>query len=181
MAGISSNRQERLNHFNNTKFSPQFQDVLHQYYENKSQIIFQKHLSTFSLHFYWYVSEVQKLLSVFETKTNAFIINLLPSGLSIFFVFEVNGRTVVTSHESSHFFQNWKWLELIWNEWSSFWNNTVTKKWLRPELLESLNQWLDYNFGKGLHTFSPRSTSNFAGESLTPQHLNPTWIKTEMY
>ena len=42
-------------------------------------------------------------------------------------------------HDSSHYFQNWKWLEFIWNDSKSFfsyWNNTVTRKWLGLESLK---------------------------------------------
>ena len=42
----------------------------------------------------------------------------------------------VTSHGSSHYFQNWKWLELIWNDSFPYWNKTVTWKWLWHESLK---------------------------------------------
>ena len=38
---------------------------------------------------------------------------------------------VVTSHDSSHSFQNWKWLKLIWNDSSSFEMTRAHLKWLR--------------------------------------------------
>ena len=45
--------------------------------------------------------------------------------------------TVVTSHDSSHYLKNWKWLKLIWNEVHfPYWDNTVTPKWLGPESLK---------------------------------------------
>ena len=64
---------------------------------------------------------------------------------------------VVTSHDSSHYFQNWKWLELIWNDSRSFsllkynsdlkMTRTRVTKIAESGWLDSLNEWLVYYSG----------------------------------